>query len=328
MGTWYDGNYNDLFTREGSEFTQRVDSEKGPIGIASQALTTGGSNLTGPSALMALQNVMGQGKPTRIPLWSSGFNVTLAGFKESEILTLSMALTETRAEIGYETGGLLFSAGDTNAVSDIVDFVLSHVISTSIRGWTKGDIETLKSHILVTDIPALLTGALVSIYPSGYPALHTCKMAGSEICDYEPQIKQDAIGVEYHVDSLIDFKRTLWVDTTRISKAMRAHMSAKDNTHTLEQIKTYQETNNPADGITKEINGVRLVLAVPTIAKYTDYGSRWINNVIAMTNEVMDNVRTGTAAERKVKRQGGNTSISTSATCTASCCMGGFYSVW
>lgn len=304
MGTWYNGTYDDFFTREGSEFTQRVDSEKGPLGIATQSLTTSGANLTGPSALMALQNVMGQGKPTRVPLWSSGIAVTLAGFKESEILTLSMALTEARAEIGYESGGLLFSAGDTNAVSDIVDFVLSHVIATTIRGWTKGDIETLKAHILVTDIPALLTGALVTIYPSGYPALHTCKMAGSEICDYEPQIKQDTIGAEYSVDSLIDFKRTLWVDTSRINKAMRTHMSAKDNTHTLEQIRQYQETNTPVEGITKEINGVRLILSVPTIAKYTDYGRRWINNVLNMTNEVMDNVRTGTAAERKKKRQG------------------------
>ena len=307
LGHWRHGQYADLFTRTGAEFVQSIDSDKGPIRIGGQNVALGGSQaMSGPSAIMAIQNALGIGKPTKVPCWSSGLVLTLGNFKTSEILSLNLALVETRAEIGYETGGMLFSGGDVNIVSEIVDFILDHVIATNIRGWMVGDKAVLKKLLKVMDIPALLAGALTSIYPSGYPTVHKCKNTGTSKCDYSPSLEVDIDGIEFKVDSLLDFKKVVWTDRTRISPKARRFMSAGNNVHTVEQIEEYQDEFNTLEPLSAPLSDtgavIRIAFQQPNLETYEKVGRLWINGVMEMVNGAMDRITDADRDTRRTKR--------------------------
>jgi hypothetical protein len=307
LGHWRHGQYANLFTREGAEFVQAIDSDKGPIRIGGQNVALGNSQaMSGPSAIMAIQNALGIGKPTKVPCWSSGLVLTLGNFKTSEILSLNLALTETRAEIGYETGGMLFSGGDVNIISEVVDFILDHVIATNIRGWMVGDKAVLKKLLKVMDIPSLLAGALASIYPSGYPTVHKCKNTGTAKCDYNPALEVDIDGIEFKVDSLLDFKKVVWTDRTRVSPKARRFMSSGNNVHTVEQIEEYQDEFNTLEPLSAPLSDsgaiVKIAFHQPNLETYERVGRLWINGVMEMVNMAMDRITDADRETRRTKR--------------------------
>lgn len=304
-GHWQESEYESLFAQD-QDWGQSVDSERGPIRIAPQKVNAAAGPLTGRAALLTVQSALGLGRPNRIPCWHSGLILAVSGFKESEFLDLVMSVTEARIDIGYDTNGLLFSGNDVNIVSEIARFVLRHVTACNIRGWLPGDTETLAQNLKVMDIPALLAGALAAIYPSGYPTVHRCKNSGTPKCDYSSEMKLDVDGIEFHMDSMLDFKKCLFVARKRISQSARRFMSAAWGTHTLEQIAQYQEEFNTLEPITGPMSdsgaSIRLALRQPNLVTFEDAGRFWVNSVVDIVNAVMDKVRDGDANTRERRR--------------------------
>jgi hypothetical protein len=251
---------------------------------------------------------MGVGRPTKIPLWHSGITVTVANFKENEILSLNHSLNEQRMELGYATQGFLFSASDVNIVMEIVDFVLDHVISTNLKGWVQGDKNILKELILVTDIQTLLAGALDAIYPSGYPTERHCINSGTEKCDHKPKFKRTVGGLEFDTDSLLRFNRTMWTDTNRITLESKQHMAAGSGSHEKADILKYQTSFNLINNLSEPvvINGARIQLSFqqPNLVKYEQVGSLWITGVMDMVDKSMSGVADNDKKTRVSKRRG------------------------
>lgn len=305
-GHWLRGEYTNVLNREKLVLSQSVDSESGPIRIQGQTVSANKA-ISGTSALIALQNLMGVGRPTRVPLWHSGIVLTLANFKENEMLSLNHSLNEQRMELGYATQAFLFSGGDVNLVMEIVDFVLEHVISTNIKGWIQGDIGMLKELILVSDVQALMSGALDAIYPSGYPTERHCINSGTDKCDYKPKLKKTVTGIEFDVDSLLRFNRTLWIDTDRLPLEAVQHMSMPSASHDKTAIVKYQKlvniVNNLSDPVVINGASIKIALQQPTLATYEHGGTLWIAGVKDMVNKAMAGVEDTDKKTRANKRR-------------------------
>lgn len=306
-GHWLRGEYSKVFTKEESDFKQYVDSENGPLRIQGQAVNPK-SATTGPSAIIALQNMMGVGRPTRIPLWNSGVVLTVGNFRESEMLSLNHALNEQRVELGYATQGFLFTGNDVKIVMGVVDFILDHVIATNIKDWIKGDKSVLKELILVSDIQALCAGSLESIYPSGYPTEHSCVNTGTDKCSYKGGIKMEIGNLEFSPDSLLRFSRTIWTDTARIDIEAKRHMAAPAGTHPIATIRAYQTRVNTADNLSGVIKvndaQIRLSYQQPNLKTYEEVGLYWITSVVDMVDKTMSAVKTTDREDRAKKRRG------------------------
>lgn len=305
-GHWLRNEYNPIFDKDTALFTQSIQSESGPIRIQGQSINPG-KGLTGDSAIIAIQNLMGIGRPTKIPLWHSGIVLTIANFKENEMLSLNHSLNEQRIELGYSTQAFLFSGTDVNIVMEVVDFILDHVIATNIKGWMKGDKEELKELILVSDIQALCAGALDSIYPSGYPTERHCINGGTDKCTYKPTLKRKIGELEFHTDSLLRFNRTMWVDTNRVSLEAKQHMAMPVGTHTTEDILKYQKSFNNVDNLSSTVDmasgTVRMAFQIPTLNRYEQIGSLWITGVMDMVDRAMAAVNDSDKKLRASKRR-------------------------
>lgn len=305
-GHWLRGEYSSFFDRPLAQLTQSVASETGAIRIQGQVVNTP-KTPTGISAILALQNLMGVGKPTKIPLWHSGLVVTVANFKENEILSLNHLLNEQRVELGYASQSFLFSGGDVNLVMEIVNFILDHVISCSLKGWVQGDRDTLKDLILVSDIPSLLAGALDAIYPSGYPTERQCINSGTTKCDYKPKLKRVLNGIEFDVDSLLRFNRTIWTDTSRITLEQKQHMGMPMGSVERADVLGYQKKINIVENLSEDIavgeGLIRFSFQQPTLTTYEQSGSLWITGVIDMVDRAMGTVDADDAKARAKKRR-------------------------
>lgn len=292
-GHWInDEHYAHVF--EKGDFTQVVKSERGDIRTRVQDVTgSGGVPLTGKKAVMAIRAAIGQGKPTRIPLWASGLTFTVGAFKESEILEMEMALAGTRIEMAYDYSDIHFSATDSQALADVVDFILQHVTTTNIRDWEVGDITTLKKLLKVTDIPALIAGALSSIYPAGYPITLRCKNEGLDICNHKASEIVSIDGYEFKYDSLLDFKKVIWVNNKALSQAAIRHMAAREETYTVEQIETYQKSiihgngSDPTPILTIDNCKISVVFDEPSFHSYQSAANIWLTDVRSMVDRAL-----------------------------------------
>ena len=306
IGHWLNGEYHRIFERP-EKLSQKVESEKGPIHITGQAIANKDTTLAGPAALMALQSTLGIGKPVKIPLWHSGVVVTVSNFKETESMALAHAIDEQRMELGYATQGFLFSGKDVNIVSEIVDFVLRHVITTNIKGWLVGDIAVLRELILVNDIPSLLAGALEAMYPSGYPTERQCKNSGTDKCDYRAASIIDLNSTEFRIDTLLRFGRCVWTDNRRISSAAARHMSAGSGMRDKEHILEYQKAFNTTEPLSKKVNmddaEITIALQQPNLERYINLGQQWIDSVIGMVNNTVNQFNDLSESARVEKRK-------------------------
>jgi hypothetical protein len=305
-GHWLRGEYSSLFVKEGAAFNQTVDSESGPIRIQGQQMSNK-SATTGASAIIALQNMMGVGRPTKIPLWHSGVVLTVGNFKESEMLSLNHTLNEQRMELGYATQGFLFSGNDVNLVMEVVDFVLDHVIATNVKDWIQGDKATLKELILVSDVPSMLAGSLDSIYPSGYPTEKHCINSGTDKCDYKGGVKMEIGNLEFTPDSLLKFNRTVWVDTNRVSLEAKRHMSSAMGSRSKESILSYQASFNSTDNLSEVLElgeaKLRLSYQQPNLKRYESTGLYWIAGITDMVEKAMKAVNGADNKTRAAKRR-------------------------
>jgi len=303
-GHWGHDEYNSVFDREDAEWQQRLDCSKGAVGIKRLNVSTKGkAHLKGAAAVTALQTSLGMGGPGEVQCVHSGITITFGNFKLTEMLTISNILISRRMDIGYDTAGYLISGGDVKLTMDLLDFCLSHAMSTNIKGWMQGDLQTLKSLLLATDIHSIFTACLESIYPGGYPSIQRCKNEGTT-CTYstEEQLKASLDGREFDVSGLIYFRRMHFIDGNSLTLDNRNFMM---EVHTGEEILAYQESVNRSERKVIVSGGdvdYSLYLKIPHVDVYESRGNHWVNGVVNMVNVSLNMGEDLDGEERETKR--------------------------
>lgn len=258
---------SDSVNRASSTWKQALMHEGDKLGISKVKYGSSSSGIiSGDKALMKLSGSLGLGTTVQVPLWHTGIWVTLKAPTESSLLELDRRISNEKITLGRYTSGMAFSHTSVYTVGYVLNFILNHVIDSSLKGFNN---DSLKSLIKVTDIPSLVNGILSSIYPSGYDYARPCTTNPTE-CQHVTTGK-------------VSIPKLMWVDNSAITPTQAKHMSKRDSKFTVEEIKKYQDEHVRGDKRTVSISdNLNMVLNVPTLEQYIESGTRWVDNIVRL----------------------------------------------
>lgn len=272
-----DGVFRDALTREGSKWRQGPETAAGElVGSYPKFKPSGSNELIGASAISRLRAYRGLGSMYRVPLWNSGFWITITAPSEPEILELHNLINQDRAQLGRRSYGMSFSNTTVIYADRIVAFALEHVYNTSVNVKPGTDLRNL---IKSNDIPTIAMAVAASMHPNGFGYERAC-LADPEVC-------------KHVISEKINIEKTLLVDTNSLTAWQIAHMS-KVTHNSMEEadVQRYQEEMVIAQKRKYELDAqsdqpVSIFLKVPTVTQYIEAGHRWINEITALVDRAL-----------------------------------------
>lgn len=266
-----------------STFEQGVQTPSGIL-TTEQAKFKKISNQTldGEKAVMLVRNTFGLGSHVRIPLFHSGFWVTIKAPSESSILELHRQITMDKIELGRSSYGLGFSNQNIFFVSRIFELIKSHIHSHSIK--TDKDISQF---IYAHDIPILVWGLACAIWPNGFKYSRACLSKPDEC--------------QHVVTELLNLSKLHWTNTSSLNAWQKNHMLNKNSASMSEDdvIRYRKELLNNQPRMVKIDNNheeFSITLKTPTVYEWVQQGTKWINNIVeAITSAIST---TDSVAER------------------------------
>lgn len=256
--------------REGSMWEQSVQSARGPISAARPKLSdTAGTVLRGEAAVLAVRQAIGLGGVIRIPLWHSGFHITIKTPADAAVLELERRITEEKVLLGRMTNGMLFSNTSVFIASYLVEFAMQHLYEVSLKNK-----ENIADKIVSHDIQHLAWGLATAIWPSGFQYVRS--VLGET--DAQNKVLKDKIQIA----------KLQWTDTSQLSKWQVDHMSkVVSGTMTDDAIAKYREEFGNQSVRRIQINdNLAITLKVPSLAEHVASGQKWVNSIVVMTDRV------------------------------------------
>jgi len=221
------------------------------------------------SPVLRIRNELGLGGLVQIPLWHSGIWITLQTPSDTALLELERKISADKISLGRATNGMVFSNVEVYATMNVLDFIFDHVYAVSLPNKEK---ELLKDSILVTDIPQLIWGMVLAIYPSGYPFSQPC-LAKPNTCNHV-------------VEQMINIGRISWTDNNRLSEKQKKHMSLRRGVFQPEKLKDYREQFVwTAPSTIRLTDTVSIRLGVPTLAEAEQVGYEWVDGIVNSTQK-------------------------------------------
>lgn len=232
---------------------------------------TTGEKLTGTAAANHMSMLIGGGKYIRIPLFASGFWITLSTPTNNELLNLSLKLLEKKDQVGRDTAGAIFSNRQALVTEDILDFIQKHIYECSIRNWTDLD---LAQYIKTTDWYPLVHAMSCAIFPEGYKYAIPCVYKPSD-CNYVEEM-------------VLNLGKMIWTDNEKIGASQRKFMyNALSKPTTINEVTNYQTDmalNN--DNIIVLNDNVKLALRISTVRDLITSGNNWIRDVTSILDKL------------------------------------------
>lgn len=271
--------FESTIAAEGRVWAPNVESAGTKLGPRRLNLpNTDGAVLRGGVALNRVAKAMGMGMIVQVPLWHSGFWVSIKAPGDVELYELERRIANEKVSLGRMTKGLVYSNTSVYVVGHLINFILDNVYSTSLPVDT---IEQMKKSIKVTDVPALIWGMISSIYPGGYPFQQPCMT--------------DLTKCNHVVSAMLDIGKLLWVDRSSLSEWQTKHMTNRNARMTLDQVERYQsEFNRVSKHTNVELNeSMSVEFEVPNIELYENTGYAWVENIVRATDEAFGDTLIG-----------------------------------
>lgn len=263
---------DELGERPGSKWRQTVGYNGRSLGITKPRLgDDDNAVLSGERALMRTMAYMGLGGQYRIPLWNSGFWITVKTPGEDAILELDRKLAEEKIALGRATAGLLFSNASVFIVDHVMQFVLAHMVSSTLKDSSR---ENIIRRISIHDIQHLAWGLACAIWPNGF--------------QYARAVLGETPEKNRVVEGKINVSKLQWIDIASLSDWQIKHMSnITIGSMTNDDLDTYQKAFTIRGEKRIALNeNVHVNLAVPSLEEHLISGQKWVNNIVTMTNRV------------------------------------------
>lgn len=255
--------------REGAKYMQYLETEARKLGFSAPPIAeAGGSTYTGEKAMQRVRSIMGLGGIVSVPLWHSGFWITLTAPSESSLIELHRRLQEEKIELGRETFGLVFSNEESYINGWLLDFCMEHIYEHSVKVDSNQDLRPL---IKIQDLNILFWGMACLIWPRGFDYVRSL-------------MTQEGIENTQVISAKINLGKLMWVDNASFDDKHRAHMTQRKRNHTpVASIQEYQNTFVPtlAGGRRVEIRpGLEALIASTDVDNYIADGENWIAGIV------------------------------------------------
>lgn len=264
--------YEEVKHREKADIHQYVEHEGFKMGASMPNYEyIPGKKLTGKEAATRMRTAMGLGAKIRIPLWHTGIWVELEAPSDSELLMLDQLISEEKIELAAKTGGMIFSNEGIYMFEHLMNFILDHVITTSLN---TTDRETLLRVISLQDCYYLAHGMAMTIYPQGYPLRIPCV----ENIDKCKHVTEAHVNLAY----------MLMVDRNALTQEQKLHMAKKKTFFSPEEVLAYQKSGILGEGRRVEITDkLALVLRRPSLLDNINAGHAWIDGMLETVSKAL-----------------------------------------
>ena len=236
--------------------------------------------ISGATAVARFTSLTGVGEVTQVPLWHSGFWITLRPPKSSDIISLEYELAKNTIELGRKTNTLVFSNSSVIYNKLVSEFIIKHITETSVKLPQDAD---LMEYINVQDLNSMILGIISCMYPKSIPITKAC-VNSTILADNVPKCT-------FVVQGKLDPKKMLVKDNKRINSYMREHMANRTpNSVSLDSVKEYQRKLK--EEVIKTMNlvydDVKITLTIenPNLKNYIKNGELWISNIVKKAEEL------------------------------------------
>lgn len=267
--TPFQGAFKKTLRRKNAKFRQFVDSEKGPMGTAAPRFNDSTGRLTGAAAVMRVRSLAGLGSVVRVPLWHSGFWISIKAPGDGALLELHRRLSEEKITLGRVTYGLAFANNSVMYTGWLMDFAISHIYDSTLHAELQPN---MREHISCFDIPTVIWALACVIWPGGFPYARAL---------LDPH-SQETITIKEKV--LIG--KMFFTDTASLTPWQVSHMAnSHGNMMTESSIKRYREEFTRGKGRSVPLNdSLSVNIRNPSLDQYLTSGQKWINGIVNMVD--------------------------------------------
>lgn len=256
--------------------TTNVDT---PLNLGNvKPLPNSDNNLVGEKAALHVRYLLGGGSLVQIPLWHSGFWMTLKAPTEGKMLELNRRIIDEKISLGRESHGLVFSNMVVFIAEHVLNLAFEHIYQTTYKGWE--DTSVLRKRISVLDLPIIAWGLACAIWPRGFQYSRAVLDPGGEAFQT--------------VREKLNITRLLWTDRSSLNDQQLQHMTQRNTgkcmTDTM--LDNYRDHFTRGKSTTVPLSKeISMTLRVPSVDQYLQSGTNWINNIVSMVDRSfgMDN---------------------------------------
>ena len=273
-------NQKDVGARDAEKMTCAPKVNDKELVLKNVSLKSKGSR---KAAKLKLNEALGIGSLSHVPLWHSGFWVTIKPLGKRDRINIMLALTEEFGRVGRKTGDLIFSNSSVIFTKILMEKIRPFIIDSSLA-LPEG--EDIFDYIKIQDLFPLVLGVLKTIYPRGVNYILHCKNT--------VVIEDNAPKCNFRANINLDLSKLLQVDMEKLSQEHKAQMVKRGSKSvTVKEVKNYQETleANQSDTINLTLNDVvvSINIATPSINDYITVGEYFINKLDEQINELIKN---------------------------------------
>ena len=260
--------YTRTLEKQNGDWKQSVEKSDGQkIGILSAKAKTvnDGGLVSGDNALLLLNKALDMGTVVKIPLWHSGFWVSIKAPTAATLMSVDRVLSSEKIVLGRQTNGLIFSNNSVYLRRTLIELAMDCIVACSIKDYNK---DKLLELIALSDYNTLLWGVICSIYPNGYRLIQPC-VAGIDKCNFVSE-------------ELVMLSKLSWTDNNALNAEQKQFMAEQAmEKKSQSDIESYQENLSFSKQQIVDINDkLRVVLKVPSLKLDIDCGMRWIENIV------------------------------------------------
>lgn len=267
------GSFNRSLNRDNCNWQQRVVDDDGneiKTVAANKAKGEGGS-VSGDSALLLLNKALNIGTIIKVPLWHSGFWITIKAPSTAMQIAVDRLLSDEKIILGRQTNGMVFSNVSVYLRKTLIDLALNCIITTSISNYNK---EMLLDVIKISDYNTLLWALVCTIYPNGYRLVQPC-VSNIDNCNFI-------------TEEMVMLSKLSWTDNGALTKEQKQFMAdQKINKKSKKEVEEYQNMGDWSKEKTVKINdSLSLVFSVPSLKYDLETGTRWVDSVVDRVDEI------------------------------------------
>jgi hypothetical protein len=259
--------------REGANYQQKITPEGGrSLAIAAPRFADDeGPLLTGERAMLRVNALMGRGAIIQVPLWHSGFWITLKSPGEIELLDALQHISDNKIEFGRSTNGLAFANHVVVSNSAIVDLAMRNLYETTVAGFNTT--EKIRGAINCLDIPMLAWGLACAVYPKGF--------------QFERALLDKQGVATTVVQQLLNVGTCQYTDRNSLNDWQVAHMSQRA-TGSMKESALAMYRDHFTRGKPKLVMldaEIGIELKVPSVDQFLNAGQRWVDELVVSVSQ-------------------------------------------
>lgn len=234
----------------------------------------GDNKYVGPESVSLLQNRMKIGCKLGVFLPHTGIYFIIISPGDDRFLDTLSIINNQRIMALRSSSGILLGNSNFYLNRQVMNLFLDSIVHCSLGGWNR---ENLMSLIDERDINIIASTLGASIYPDGYEYVQLCG-----------QKKTDNTVCQHMTRKLVDLRRMVFVDNTRLSEQQKIHAAGALKERSIKEIEDYQQANYIGYKKPYEITeGVEFVYRAQSAMTSIEAGEKWIKEIESIVDSII-----------------------------------------